>query len=208
MEFWDRRGEPSPPSLDAYTVWKMDFPTLQMIVAEAVERLIVDQWELHFYDVGERTVTSQLFRYMSEHSQIPSELRVDHEYNRHEGATKTIRSRVADEDLDPPGEKRIFPDVVVHRRGDDDENWLVIEAKRGFVCDDLDREKVAALIEQYRYRWGALLAFGMDGTGWHPGCEWIGASGLEKAGSLFAEEALTRLNLIGEENWDRRRGEA
>jgi hypothetical protein len=184
----------------------MDLPTLQLIVEGAVERLIVDQWELHFYDVGERTITSQLFRYMSEHGRIPSELRVDHEYNRHEGATKTIRSRVADDELDPSGEMRILPDVVVHRRGEDDQNWLVIEAKRGYVCDLLDRVKVEALIDQYGYRWGALLAFGIDRTGWHPSCEWIGRNGREEAGPLFDEWTLERLNLVGEENWDRRRG--
>lgn len=79
----------------------MDLPTLQAVLRDAVTGLILEHWELHDYDVGERTVTSQLFRYMSEHHKVPPHLRVDHEYNRHEVATKTIRSRIGDDYLDP-----------------------------------------------------------------------------------------------------------
>lgn len=133
----------------------MDLSTLAIVVRDAVRRIILEQWDLHAYDVGERTVTSQLFRYMTEHNAVPGYLRVDHEYNRHEGATKTVRSLIWDDDLDEEGELRIHPDVIIHRRGDDAENWLVLEAKRGNSCDELDRMKVEALIDQYGYRWAA-----------------------------------------------------
>ncbi|HUP17554.1 MAG TPA: hypothetical protein VM848_16085 [Acidimicrobiia bacterium] len=151
----------------------MDFPTLQTVVHDAVALLLLEQWELHHFSVGERTITSQLLRYMCGHAEIPAHLRVDHEYNRHEGATKRIRWQIGDEGLDPPGERHIFPDVVLHRRGDDKENWLVLEAKRGATCDYLDRMKVEALIEQYDYRWEPYWP-----SGWEPTDGILVANGL------------------------------
>lgn len=81
----------------------MDLSTLKTVVQEAVQRIVLEHWELHLYDVGERTVTSHLFRYMAEHSAVPPHIRVDYEYNRHEGATKAIRSAMINEELDQEG---------------------------------------------------------------------------------------------------------
>lgn len=184
----------------------MDLPTVKTVVRDALEVMILEQWELHEYDVGERAVTSQLFRYMSQHDALPHQLRVDHEYNRHEGATKTIRSQIDLRDLDQPGERRVYPDVIVHRRGDDFENWLVLEAKRGNSCDDLDRMKVEALIEQYGYRWGVLLSLGMNADGWDPRWEWIGSNGPDDVQQVFPPDDIERLNRLGREDWYRRRG--
>lgn len=184
----------------------MDLLALQATLRDAIKLVILEHWELSEYEVGERTITSQLFRYMSEHDAIPGHLRVDHEYNRHEGATKTIRSQMENVDLDPQGERRIYPDLILHRRGDDLENWLVVEAKRGSSCDDLDRIKVVALIEQYGYRWGVLLSLGMNDGGWDPLWEWMSSNGSEGALQVFSPDDIGQLNSLGKENWDRRRG--
>lgn len=177
---------------------------LVTVLRDAVRRMVLDDWDLAEVGVGERTITSHLFRRVAEDERIPTDFRVDHEYNRHGGATKRIRSRLPGEELDAEGERRIFPDIVVHRRGDDYENWLVVEAKRGTACDDHDRLKVDALIEQYGYRYGVLLSLGLTIAGWHPSWEWVGAEDAVLDGPVFDAVDVLNLNACGESNWRKR----
>ena len=140
----------------------MDQPHLRDLVAGSLADLIEHEWTLAMTDVGERSTTSHLFRFMAARC-ATTDWDVDHEYNRNVDLSKAISFGRSDD----TGEKRIYPDIILHRRGRD-ENLLVIEAKKGFATDEDDFDKVKALVasRDYHYELGLLLAFGIDGPGW------------------------------------------
>jgi hypothetical protein len=64
-------------------------------------------------------------------------------------------------------EKSFYPDIIVHMRGSNDFNRLVIEAKKGKANCDLDIEKLKALTKRdgenhYRYQLGAQISFNIE----------------------------------------------
>lgn len=54
---------------------------------------------------------------------------------------------------------RVFPDIIVHERGNNHRNLLVVEAKKSTsaVADEHDHAKLHALCWQLRYRNGVFL---------------------------------------------------
>ena len=58
-------------------------------IRAAIRSLILDQWELAALDVGERTVTSHLFRHLADQFEGTG-FDVDHEYNRRYDLTKSL----------------------------------------------------------------------------------------------------------------------
>lgn len=107
--------------------------------------------------VHEQTITGRLAIYLQ--GQFPT-YHVDTEYNRHGVAVKTANLW--------GGVKKVKPDVVIHHRGNDDANFLVIEAKVLDRGSALDREhahdKLAALVhgDEFQYRYGLFLEVGLD----------------------------------------------
>src|SRR5437016_3684984 len=102
------------------------------------------------YEVGERAVASKLACHLAP---LFPDYDVDVEYNRHGLDPK---------DLDLPSECRgggthlIVPDIIIHRRGNDDDNLLVIEVKKesnpeSRICD---RVKIDGMKRHYRYAFG------------------------------------------------------
>ena len=148
----------------------MDEGEIATRIRAAIRSLILDQWELAALDVGERTVTSHLFRHLADQFEGTG-FDVDHEYNRRYDLTKSLTFRTGDE----LGERPIFPDLIVHRRNRDGFNLVATKAKKGERTDSDDREKVYALLSQreYKYRCGVLLALDMTppaGNGETPCC--------------------------------------
>ena len=131
----------------------MDEGEIAARIRAAIRSLILDQWELAALDVGERTVTSHLFRHLADQFHGTG-FDVDHEYNRRCDLTKLLTFRRGDE----LGERRIFPDLIVHRRNRDGFNLVAMEAKKGPETDSDDREKMHALLSQreYKYQCGVL----------------------------------------------------
>lgn len=108
-------------------------------------------------DLSERCIASRLAMYLQR--EFP-EHHVDVEYNR----AGEIKKRVP---LSPDcarrrnrdGEALAVPDVIVHQRGEDGPNVLVLELKKtsnpaGWNCD---RERVSAFREHLGYEFGALI---------------------------------------------------
>jgi len=84
---------------------------------------------------------------------LSSELTLDVEYNRHLVATKITKNR-------PQGSA---PDLIIHERGNDNQNIFVLEAKKSSrKKSDLekDTEKIRAYINEYGYKFGATLVLG------------------------------------------------
>ena len=111
-------------------------------------------------DASERSIAARLAMYLREHF---IEYDVDVEYNRAEDKVKRLRDVVSRcrRDRDETEDQRVLPDVIVHRRGDNKSNLLVIEVKkssdpRGTDCD---HERLEAFRAELRYMFGALVVF-------------------------------------------------
>jgi hypothetical protein len=93
-------------------------------------------------------------------------LRVDCEYNRHGNEIKRLRVPRDDIDWDDTEAKTVFPDIVVHERGNDENNLLVIEVKKSSNNQNVqfDKNKLEAFtIEPYRYHFGLFLEISVNG---------------------------------------------
>ena len=132
-------------------------PELGAIVEACIETLLARDRFLLEGGVNEQTMTARLAAYLQEHFPAHD---VDPEYNRH--GIKVKRASLFD------GVRKVKPDVVIHRRNDDDHNLLVIEVKvlgRGTLEDrEHAHDKLSALVhgDEYRYRYGLFLELGFD----------------------------------------------
>ncbi|MFP4029622.1 MAG: hypothetical protein ACLFWL_17725 [Candidatus Brocadiia bacterium] len=117
-------------------------------------------------DVNERSLSHKLAEHMQK--EFGNSWDVDCEYNRHVEEPKKlfydgygdIKCDVRDTDA-----KTVYPDIVVHKRGNDKHNLLVIEIKKttSEIGDEKDEAKLAAFTgEQYDYRVGLFLKFDVD----------------------------------------------
>lgn len=116
--------------------------------------------------IGERPLVFRLAHYLIADGVEKHGLHVDCDYNRHGLVFKELRPK-AEPDMpsDIPEEmkpRRFFPDIVVHRRGDDTQNTLVCEIKR--VGDRrsplVDQERLRVLTRRpgtFEYRLGAFV---------------------------------------------------
>lgn len=59
--------------------------------------------------------------------------------------------------------RNFYPDIIIHRRGSNKFNLLVVEAKKGLLDDRLDRERLSIFtgpavgVNHYKYQIGALV---------------------------------------------------
>lgn len=137
----------------------------RLALSTALERVIEDDTDLLKYDVNERSITHRLAVYLEE--EVGGEWNVDVEYNREgeDEVSKSIsmehlKSKISD-DVDPEDldAKTVYPDVIVHNRGERYENLLVIEAKKSGRSGEYDREKLTAYKEELRYEHGVFVTF-------------------------------------------------
>ncbi len=137
--------------------------------------------------VNERTITHKLAEYLQQH--FP-EFNVDCEYNRYLHYRKRIRNeRDRDRDRDISNfssdklakliwENRdadtLYPDIIVHQRGIQKNNLLVIEVKKSSNPDDgeFDKKKIRELMQQpFNYKFGLFLRINLDDE--NDNLEWI-----------------------------------
>jgi hypothetical protein len=113
-------------------------------------------------NANERSITHKLAEALQEVLRDPN-VHVDCEYNRHEKSIKTIHAcyrnmQVKPYDLDA---RTVYPDIVVHERGNDTANVLVIEVKKQTNSprhSDFDREKLKAFTsDQFHYQVGLYV---------------------------------------------------
>ena len=124
----------------------MNEEEVKQAVISALERVIEDDANLLRYDVNERSITHRLAVYLEE--EVGGDWEVDVEYNRvgEDEVSKAVpmeylKSRISD-DVDPEDldAKTVYPDVIVHNRGEQYENLLVIEAKKSGRSGEYVRE--------------------------------------------------------------------
>lgn len=114
-----------------------------------------DRYLLEF-DLSERCIASRLALYLQ--NEFP-DFNVDVEYNRDGATPKRLGLPEGYANFDENGQALVVPDVIVHRRGHDGPNLLVLELKKTTNPEprDCDRERVRALREQLGYEFGALI---------------------------------------------------
>lgn len=172
------------------------------MLQQALRRLIIEEWDLAVVGANERTVIAHLSRMITDFG-LPEPLRVDNDYNRH----MLDRKRAWLDDTPTPGETPIEPDIVIHRRGIDEENILALEAKKARRCSPHDERKIRALVrEPYRYEFGVLLGLAMrtnrDESFWNPSWRWL-TEQLEEPNYdyVFDPAECAELNSEGRARW-------
>ncbi len=128
----------------------------------AVARVLREDCHLLLVDVSERCIAARLAMYLNEYF---VDCDVDVEYNRDSAAVKRLHGMIESCTRDRDGENQaraVLPDVVVHRRGCNDSNLLVIEMKkknRRANQTDMEcaRQRIRAFRAQLHYKMGALV---------------------------------------------------
>ena len=113
-------------------------------------------------DANERSISHKV----GEHLQVQfSGLNVDCEYNRkkdkkQEGYEHNRKHAIQ---AKTSKNKKVFPDIIVHERGSDENNCLVIETKKKgrSIEEDCEKLKVFTGPKDYGYKVGLLLVFGV-----------------------------------------------
>jgi hypothetical protein len=157
----------------------MDYSTINSIVLDALSMLVKHDCYLIEADVSERSITHRLAVSL-ESLPILDGYHVDCEYNRiesiEERMSKKIKILVDEEnmyilnlqerklELGDISEFSTYPDIIIHKRGVNNGNLLVIEAKKNTnrineSFDDLKLKAYTGTLEEdkYRYEWGAFI---------------------------------------------------
>jgi len=90
---------------------------------------------------------------------------VDCEYNRHGDEIKKIEVPRDGINWDDIEQRTVFPDIVVHKRGNDKSNLIVIEVKKSTNSIDrqFDKKKLQAFtLQPYNYRLGFFLQINVN----------------------------------------------
>jgi|GEM_PF-1056806 len=131
----------------------MDQDAIETILNAALDTLYAGDQKMIVVDVAERALCARLSAILQ--NSFP-EHAVHAEYNRHGVYPKEIDLPNAD---GVPTSTRVFPDIIVHQPGHDDENILVIEVKKStnVLPDQADIRKLEKLKEQIAYRFAVFL---------------------------------------------------
>ena len=154
-------------SLGGYKDKLMEFEEVRERVSAALAQFTDTDRFLLEHDLNERCIASRVALYLQA---IFPEYYVDVEYNRVGRPPK--RLQLPDECANyrnKQGDTLAVPDVIVHRRGPEGPNLLVLEFKKtsnpdAFGCD---RKRIFAFRDQLGYRYGALVECETR-VGWEP----------------------------------------
>ena len=136
---------------------------LERIVKISLKKLRSLDKKLLEIKVNERTITHKLAVYLQQN--FP-EFNVDCEYNRIEDIVKKIELPKDRINWDDTEAKIVFPDIIIHKRGIQEDNLLVIEVKKSSNINsgDLDRMKLHTFLQEpYNYAYGLFLRIDLDG---------------------------------------------
>lgn len=133
----------------------MDRDQLDEVMRTCLQELYNQDGQILAQDIDERAICGRLAMLLAPKFPLYS---VDIEYNRK-------GSGLEPKDIEMPDENgvlttgRVFPDIIVHERGHNLRNLLVIEIKKSTnaIRDEHDHAKLRALCWQLRYQNGLFL---------------------------------------------------
>jgi hypothetical protein len=123
-------------------------------IETAYKKLLKKDLHLLEKDVNERSITHKLAEYLQSEF---SEYHVDCEYNRNGLNKKVIDSFKEDIKSDDVEAVTVYPDIIIHHRGTND-NLVVIEAKKNHNQED-DKKKLKLYIDILKYEFAYCIRF-------------------------------------------------
>ncbi|MGD0707436.1 MAG: hypothetical protein ABSA51_03170 [Anaerolineaceae bacterium] len=126
-------------------------------IHRSIDKLLRYDDHLLRYDVNERSISHQLAIYIQDN--FP-EWNVDCEYNRHLNEIKRLNLQLEQLESNDTNAKTVFPDIIVHHRGKDD-NLLVIEIKKSTnpQTSEYDCQKLIAFKSELGYQIALFIKF-------------------------------------------------
>lgn len=130
------------------------------VVINALRSLLEHDRYLLEVNANERSITFRFALYLQ--SQLP-DWTVDCEYNRDGIDPKRLGHLDVDPDSEDDEAKTVFPDVIAHRRGRED-NLIVLEFKKSTsrVDREIDRRKLLGYKRQLGYTYGLFIEVATD----------------------------------------------
>lgn len=128
---------------------------IEKALNESLELLLRADEGILWIDINERTISHRLAIYLEPH--FPG-WNVDCEYNRNHDDPKRLKIDRRYVRSDDTQGTTVFPDIIVHRRGTD-ENLLVIEMKKttSRESDNYDLSKLRAFKQQLGYHFAVFI---------------------------------------------------
>ena len=127
---------------------------------KALEKLQSEDRYLIENGVNERSISHKLAEYLQ--VEFP-DYNVECEYSRDGSYPKKLELPIDQDrpDWDDTAARTVYPDVIVHKRGKQDENLLVIEIKKESnpMGANFDNQKLKAFVDQLCYRQTAFITF-------------------------------------------------
>ena len=126
------------------------------LLETALKKLFKQDAYLLSNGASERSVSHKLAEYLQE---LFPDYNVDCEYNRHGIDKKYLQNINECRDSDS---NLVLPDILIHIRGNDDNNLIVIEMKTSNESEKCDIKKLELFISQegdYKYKYGFFIRF-------------------------------------------------
>lgn len=135
---------------------------IEEIIKSCLEKLRKLDRYLLDNDANERSITHKIAEYLQP---FFIDFNVDCEYNRFEDLVKKLDLPRDGINWDDTEAKTVFPDIIVHKRGVQNFNLLVIEVKKSTNLDNggFDRIKIQTFLKKpYNYIHGLFLKIDME----------------------------------------------
>jgi hypothetical protein len=113
--------------------------------------------------VSERALCHHLANLLAQ--QMTEHRDVDVEYNRHARFAKRLNLPPRDAHDDDVAARTVFPDIIVHIRGTDEANDIVLEVKKPGEPATYDDLKLRAFRNELRYQHCGHVILGVDAAG-------------------------------------------
>jgi hypothetical protein len=136
----------------------MEFTEIEDNLKKAADEIVEHDWYLLEHDINERSISHMLACYLAD---VFPDHDVDCEYNSnvladtekkyirmlrdHAAELGLLRETDSEEEII---DRNVYPDIIVHKRGDSGHNLLIIEMKKtsSTVPSDYDLESIHPLI--------------------------------------------------------------
>ncbi len=128
---------------------------IEKALHESISKLLRSDADILINDINERTISHRLAIYIEPYF---SGWNVDCEYNRNHDDPKRLDIQRRNIKSDDTQATTVYPDIIVHRRGTD-ENLVVIEIKKttSNEHDDYDLGKLKAFKKQLGYKFAIFI---------------------------------------------------
>lgn len=136
---------------------------IESCLDRALDELFVADYHLLDVDSSERSISHRLAVHLIR--EFPN-YDVDCEYNRDGFDVKRLQLSERNTSDDSADAVTVFPDIVIHRRGTNKHNLLVIEVKKGSsnISHDYDIKKLTAFRQELSYMFAAHVIVGKQGS--------------------------------------------